>query len=190
MIRIEPEAPGDAGARENLLDTTFASRRSAKTSERLRAEREPAHGLAFAAKTGSGRLVGTLRLWHVSAGRERPALLLGPLAVHPAFRRRGIGSALMRVALAEAATLGHAAVILVGDEPFYRRFGFTRALTEHLRLPGPFDRDRFLGLELAAGALKNARGVVVATGTRMPARATELPTAAHRRLTPHARRVS
>jgi predicted N-acetyltransferase YhbS len=80
-------------------------------------------------------------------------------------------------------------VLLVGDEPFYRRFGFCRALTEQLRLPGPFERERFLGLELVPGALAGARGVVTATGA--PAAASNaLPTAAPRRLTPRARRAS
>jgi predicted N-acetyltransferase YhbS len=190
MIRIEAEAPVEAGARENLLDLAFGRRRSAKTSQRLRNDRLPADGLAYSAKNASGRVVGTIRLWHISAGAKRPALLLGPLAVHPSFRRKGIGSALVREALAKAKALGHAAVLLVGDEPFYRRFGFCRALTEQLRLPGPFDRDRFLGLELAPGALTDARGVVTATGATVPAIAPALPTAALRRLTPRARRAS
>ncbi len=190
MIRIEAEAPAEAGARENLLDLAFGLRRSAKTSQRLRDQRLPADGLAFSARTEGGRVVGTVRLWHISAGAKRPALLLGPLAVHPSFRRKGIGSALMRAALAEAKALGHAAVLLVGDEPFYRRFGFCRALTEQLRLPGPFDRDRFLGLELAPGALAGARGIVTATGAPAAASAAALPTAAPRRLTPRARHGS
>ncbi len=189
MIRIETEAPAEAGARENLLDLAFGRKRSAKTSQRLRDDRLPANGLAFSARTASGRVVGTVRLWHISASAKRPALLLGPLAVHPSFRRKGIGSALVRAALAKAASLGHAAVLLVGDEPFYRRFGFCRALTEQLRLPGPFDRDRFLGLELVAGTLAGARGVVIATGAAAPATAPALPTAAPRRLTPRARRA-
>ena len=190
MIRIEAEAPAEAGARENLLDLAFGLRRSAKTSQRLRDDRLPADGLAYAAKNASGRVVGTIRLWHISAGAKRPALLLGPLAVHPSFRRKGIGSALVRAALAKAKALGHAAVLLVGDEPFYRRFGFCRALTEQLRLPGPFERERFLGLELVPDALSGARGIVTATGATGAASGAALPTAAPRRLTARARRAS
>ena len=190
MIAIEPEAPTQVGARESLLDLTFGNKRAAKTSQRLRDGRLPADGLSFSAKTAGGRLVGTLRLWHVSAGENRPALLLGPLAVHPSFRGRGIASSLIRTALASATALGHGAVLLVGDEPFYRRFGFTRALTEQLRLPGPFDRDRFLGLELMPHALDGTRGVVKATGAKAPANDVEKSTAAPRRLTPRVRRVS
>ena len=164
MIRIDREAPAEAGARESLLDLALGRRRRKKTSERLRDGRLPAEGLAFSARTKAGSLIGTLRLWHVSAGADRPALLLGPLAVHPSYRCRGIGSALMRSALSHAAERGYRAVLLVGDEPYYKRFGFSRAPTEHLRLPGPFDRDRFLALELVPGALRDARGMVVATG--------------------------
>ena len=190
MIRIEAEAPAEAGARENLLDLAFGRKRSKKTSQRLRDDRLPADGLAYSAKTEGGRVIGTVSLWHISAGAKRPALLLGPLAVHPSFRRKGIGSALVRAALAKSKALGHAAVLLVGDEPFYRRFGFCRALTEQLRLPGPFDRERFLGLEFVSGALAGARGIVTATGAPAPATVPALPTAAPRRLTPRARHGS
>ena len=190
MIRIEAEAPVEAGARENLLDLAFGRKRSKKTSQRLRNDRLPADGLAFSAKNASGRVIGTVRLWHISAGARHSALLLGPLAVHPSFRRKGIGSALVRAALTQAKALGHAAVLLVGDEPFYRRFGFCRALTEQLRLPGPFERERFLGLELVTGALASAQGIVTATGAPVPVTTPALPTAAPRRLTQRVRHGS
>jgi predicted N-acetyltransferase YhbS len=171
LIRIETAAPAEAGARESLLDLGFGRKRCKKTSERLREGRLPADGLAFSAKAGNGRLVGTLWLWHVSAGRERPALLLGPLAVHPSCRNRGVGTALMRMALERAAALGHKAVLLIGDEGYYKRFGFSKRLTEDLRMPGPFERDRFLGLELQPGALDGARGTIAAAGKMVSAAA-------------------
>ncbi len=98
------------------------------------------------------------------AGSAGPALLLGPLAVDARHQKRGIGSALMRHAIAEARTRGHQAIILVGDEAYYRRFGFARAAVADLHLPGPVDRDRFLGLELVPGALHGAEGLVLASG--------------------------
>lgn len=168
MIRIAPAAPAEAGARESLLDLGFGRKRRKKTSERLRESRLPAEGLAFSAKAGNGRLIGTLALWCVSAGRSRPALLLGPLAVHPSYRNRGIGSALTRTAIERARALGHTAVLLIGDEGYYKRFGFSNQLTEDLRMPGPFERDRFLALELVPGALDGARGTVVAAGETAP----------------------
>jgi len=109
------------------------------------------------------RLVGTVRLWHVSAGGF-PALILGPLAVDNAFRKLGIGAALMDHALAAARARGHRAVLLLGDAPYYARFGFSGDKTGELSLPGPFERDRLLGLELRAGALDGAWGMIAATG--------------------------
>jgi predicted N-acetyltransferase YhbS len=91
--------------------------------------------------------VGTVRLWNVSAG-ETQALLLGPLAVHPDVRSRGIGAALMAEAIERARELGHRAILLVGDAAYYGRFGFSAAATGDLRMPGPFDQARLLGLEL------------------------------------------
>ncbi len=190
MIRIELEAPAEAGARESLLDLVLGRKRRKKTSERLREGQSPAEGLSFSAKSMNGRLIGTLRLWNISAGRGRPALLLGPLAVHPSFQNRGIGSALMCAALERATALSHKAVLLVGDEPYYKRFGFTAKLTEELRLPGPFERSRFLALELVPKALERAHGLVVATGKSLPmapAASTGIPA---KILTSRARRAS
>jgi predicted N-acetyltransferase YhbS len=110
-----------------------------------------------------GRLVGTLRLWHVSAGGVA-ALVLGPLAVDPSCRKLGIGAALIDQALAAAKRLGHGGVILLGDAPYYARFGFSAARTGELSLPGPFERERLLGLELREGALDGAWGMIVPAG--------------------------
>src|SRR5258705_13489197 len=99
MITIRKELSKDGAAREALLDLSFGAARFTKPSERLREGRRPADALAASDR---GRLVGTARLWHVSAGPGHPALLLGPLAVHPDVRCRGIGSALMERALDDA----------------------------------------------------------------------------------------
>jgi predicted N-acetyltransferase YhbS len=102
-------------------------------------------------------------LWHVSAGGV-PALVLGPLAVDPACRKLGVGAALINHALAAASERGHGAVILLGDAPYYGRFGFSDLKTGELSLPGPFERGRLLALELREGALDGASGKIVPAG--------------------------
>jgi predicted N-acetyltransferase YhbS len=161
-VTIHSETRFDASARERLLDSAFGDGRFAKTSERLRAGRKPAEGLAFTARAG-GRLIGTVRLWDITAGGA-PALLLGPLAVDAAHEGKGVGSALMRHAIAAAKDLGHKAIILVGDAPYYARFGFHWKPTADLMLPGPVDPARFLALEIEPGALAHAHGLVVPAG--------------------------
>lgn len=159
---IRAERSSDVEPREMLLDACFGDNRHQRTCQRLRDRRAPAEGLALSA-VAEGRLVGTLRLWHVSAGGN-PALMLGPLAVDTTCRGLGVGAALMDRALELARTRGHGAVILLGDAPYYARFGFSAAKMGELALPGPFERERLLGLELAAGALDGACGTIVATG--------------------------
>jgi predicted N-acetyltransferase YhbS len=159
---IRAERASDAAAREALLDACFGVNRHARTCQRLRDGRAPAEGLALCA-VRQGRLVGTIRLWHVSAGGI-PALMLGPLAVDPICRKLGIGQALVNHALAAAKRLGHSAVILLGDAPYYARFGFCALTTAGLSLPGPFERDRLLGLELSPSALDGAWGMVMPSG--------------------------
>jgi predicted N-acetyltransferase YhbS len=160
---IRAERAPDAVAREALLDACFGANRHARACQHLRDGRVPPEGLALSAVT-HGRLVGTIRLWHVSAGGV-PALVLGPLAVDPMCRKLGIGGALMNRALAAAKARGHGAVVLLGDAAYYARFGFSGCKTGELRLPGPFERDRLLGLELREGALDGAWGMIVPTGT-------------------------
>jgi predicted N-acetyltransferase YhbS len=159
MIIIRLEKPSDAAARELLLDIAYGPARFEKPSARLRDGRAPARGLSFVA-VEDGRIVGTVRLWEVAAGPSGAALLLGPLAVDPTHRQRGIGSALMRHALVAAAKRGHGAVLLVGDTAYYGRFGFSAAKTGGLWLRGLADKSRLLGLELRAGSLDGARGSI------------------------------
>jgi predicted N-acetyltransferase YhbS len=165
---IRAERTSDALAREALLDACFGDNRHMRTSQRLRDGRAPAEGLAFSAVV-RGRLVGTVRLWHVSAGGI-PALVLGPLAVESCYRKLGIGAALMDHALAAARARGHRAVLLLGDAPYYERFGFSADKAPELALPGTFERERLLGLEFEAGALDGAWGMIVATGAFLPKR--------------------
>lgn len=166
MIHIVQESLSHHDARERLLDAAFGQSRFAKTSERLREGRLPAQGLAFSA-LDDGKLIGTLRLWNVSAGPGRAALLLGPLAVASERRSEGLGARMMWHAIGHAQYRGHKAILLVGDAPYYSRFGFSTDLTERLWLPGPVERNRFLGLELAPDGLVGARGLVNATGERV-----------------------
>jgi predicted N-acetyltransferase YhbS len=169
MITIRCERHSDIPAREALLGEAFGDSRRRKTSERLREGRLPADGLAFVAADGK-RVVGTARLWNIAVGSGQPALLLGPVAVAASSRKRGIGAALVRHAVAEARRRGHQAVMLVGDPPYYSRFGFSGDKTGNVRLPGPFERHRLLAHELVPGALDGARGMVSATGRLAPRR--------------------
>jgi predicted N-acetyltransferase YhbS len=175
---IRSERGSDVAAREALLDACFGANRALRTCQRLRDGRAPADGLALSV-VRQGRLVGTVRLWHVSAG-GKPALMLGPIAVDPSCRKLGVGAALMNHALSAAAARGHGAVILLGDAAYYERFGFTAAKTAKLSLPGPFERERLLGLELRDGALEGACGLIVPIGAAIARRTAKArPLASH-----------
>ena len=180
---IRAERASDIVAREALLDACFGANRHTRTCQRLRDGRVPAEGLAFSV-VRQGRLVGTVRLWHVSAG-GKPVLVLGPLAVDASCRELGVGAALMNHALAAAKARGHGAVILLGDALYYARFGFSDLKTGELSLPGPFERDRLLGLELREGALDGAWGMIAPSGAEAP-QARLRPAGKARKLAAHA----
>ena len=172
LFSIEPENSGDVVARERLLDKAMGPERHRKSSEKLRRGRVPSQGLAFVARGRDGRVIGTVRLWDIHAGitpagQPLNALLLGPLAVAPEFEGKGIGAALMRASITEARRLGHGAILLVGDAPYYERFGFFADKTATLMMPGPFARDRFLALELEDSWLNGAAGMLVAAGRKL-----------------------
>lgn len=162
---IEDEAASDASAREALLDRLMGPGRRRKSSEKLRRGKLASPGLSFIARNSEGKMVGSVRLWDVAVA-ETPLLLLGPLAVEAAMAGQGVGSALMRHALLQAGEIGHGAIILVGDAPYYQRFGFSAHSTTGLMMPGPVERNRLLGLELREGYLAGLSGLLVATGQR------------------------
>jgi predicted N-acetyltransferase YhbS len=159
-VQIRHELPGDADAIQHLHERAFGPGRFARTAFRLREGVPERLDLSFAALVGT-LLVGSVRMSPILAGREE-ALALGPLAVEPAFEGRGIGAALMGGALEAAKEAGHGLVLLVGDQPYYARFGFKPVPKGRLEMPGPVDPARFLVAELDPGALDRASGRVLA----------------------------
>ncbi len=159
-ITVAPETPDDAPAIERLEGRAFGPGRFARTVYRLRDAAAPDPALCFVARVGT-LLVGSNRVTPILAG-PAPALLLGPLAVEPAFRRRGIARALVEAALRAAMEAGHKLVLLVGDAAYYERFGFARVPPGRLVLPGPVDPARLLVRELVPGAFEGAAGAVSA----------------------------
>ena len=167
MVTIRHETPSDIVAREALLDEAFGECRFTKSAQRLRDGRLPSEDLSFVAVENE-RVIGTVRLWDVTAGPKQPALLLGPIAVACDRQGLGVGGVLMRHCLRAAGKLGHEAVLLVGDAPYYSRFGFSAEATGALWLPGPYERDRLLAREFVPGALADAKGLISATGRHEP----------------------
>lgn len=135
---IAPEASGDAFGVEAVVASAFGPGRFAKTAERLREGSNPIVG--FVARDGA-RIVGSVRLWPVLIGRT-PAAFLGPIAVDEIHRKGGVGALLVEAAVKAAEDLGLEAILLVGDTPYFGRFGFERA--QGVTLPGPVDGRRVL----------------------------------------------
>ena len=159
-IACEDTTPHDHDAIEHLLDLAFGSGRKSKTSYRLRAGNYPVPGLSLVTRDTGVGVSGTISFWPLAIGQtQTPALLLGPLAVHPDRQGLGIGLTLMREGLARAREQGHGLVLLVGDEPYYSKVGFHRLPEGLIDLPGPFDPARFLYLELKPDALAGVSGM-------------------------------
>lgn len=157
MIDIAEEAVSDWWEVEALFDLCFAPGREALSSYRLREGVPPVAPLCLTAR-GEGRaLAAAIRYWPVCI-EDHSALLLGPVAVHPTRQGEGLGAFLMQTSLARAQELGHARVMLVGDAPYYNRFGFERL--DEVRMPPPTNPERVLGLALREGAWDGIAGAV------------------------------
>jgi predicted N-acetyltransferase YhbS len=157
-ITILPETADDGLAIERLHERTFGPGRYSRTAYRIREQLGHRLDLSFTARIGT-LLVGSVRFTRVCIG-ETPALMLGPLTIEPPFRDRGIGMAMMERALKDAKQKGHKLVVLVGDEPYYKRVGFKRVPSGTIKMPGPADPARILAAELTEGALAGVSGVV------------------------------
>lgn len=157
---IRSETGPDQDAVEALVNLAFGPGRFAKTAYRLREGVLPESNLSFVAEDRESRsLLGSVRFWPVVIG-QMPALLLGPLAVVPQLRGRGIGISLMQHGIASAESLGCKAIVLVGDEPYYAKVGFARLAPGQIRFPGPVDPARVLGLGLNGTALVALAGEI------------------------------
>lgn len=157
MYQLEEETEADWWEVEALYDLCFAPGRTALSSYRLRDGVAKVAALCLVLRDETGTLAAVIRYWPVRVG-GRPALLLGPVAVHPTRQGEGLGGLLILESLAEARRLGWERVLLVGDEPYYRRFGFTRK--DGVIMPPPTNPDRVLGLDLVPGAWEGVAGEV------------------------------
>lgn len=160
MCDLVQERPQDAPLIDDLHAQAFGPGRYARTAYLLREGSEPVKGLSFVAWQ-EGELVGSIRFNPIVIGAARcPALLLGPLAVTPKRQRNGLGLSLIKAGLDVAAKQGHRLVLLIGDRPYYGKVGFDRVPDARLTLPGPYDPDRLLYLELDPGAFEGVYGKV------------------------------
>jgi predicted N-acetyltransferase YhbS len=156
MYHLSEETDADVWEVEALLDLCFAPGRTALSSYRLRDGVPKVAALCLVLRE-DGVLAAAIRYWTVEVG-GRAALLLGPVAVHPTRQGEGLGALLITESLAEARRLGWERVLLVGDAPYYGRFGFTRL--DGVEMPSPTNPARVLGLSLRKGAWDGVHGAV------------------------------
>jgi predicted N-acetyltransferase YhbS len=160
VFLIRPQQPGDLAAVNQLHEQAFGPGRFARSAYRVReASRGPE--IALTAWNGDA-LAGSIQLTSISIGGQPGAMLLGPLAVAPEYKNKGIGMRLIRESLDEAAAAGKRLVVLVGDLPYYSRAGFIATPPGRVLFPGPVDPARILALELQPGALADYAGFIAA----------------------------
>jgi predicted N-acetyltransferase YhbS len=159
VYHLTVENTEDVWEVEGLYDTCFAPGREALSSYRLRNDVERVSELCLLARDGGDIISAAIRFWPIHIGAQKTlSLLLGPIAVHPTRQGEGLGGLLMRESLAKAKDLGWARVLLVGDAPYYERFGFHK-LTG-VQMPPPTNPDRILGLALTPEAWAGVSGLV------------------------------
>ncbi len=161
MLVLRPEEKEDWWEVEALYDLCFAPGREALSSYRLRDGIDPVKGLSLVARDTDQILGGAIRFWPVLVGGQK-ALLLGPVAVHPTRQGEGLGGSLIRESLYRAEKSGWERAMLVGDAPYYGRFGFNRL--EGVEMPPPTNPDRVLGVDLVPGGWTGISGKVTRYG--------------------------
>jgi predicted N-acetyltransferase YhbS len=153
-----PETPAHDAEIDAINEEAFGPGRFARAAYKIREGGPHERALSFVAVDGEA-VIASVRMTRIAAG-EGHALMLGPLAVRPAYKNLGIGRRLVAIALDEAARAGHPAVILVGDEPYYGPLGFQRIPRGQVSMPRPVDLDRILSHEIVPGATAALTGMV------------------------------
>jgi predicted N-acetyltransferase YhbS len=160
MYAITPEMPEDDFEVENLYDLTFAPGRKALSSYRLRDGVAALEGLCFVARDADGILAGAIRQWPVRIGEKHRASLIGPIAVHQTRQGEGLGAMLIARALDSAQDAGWPVAILIGDAPYYARFGFEQVADQGITFPPPTNPGRILARALGSNDLSAITGEV------------------------------
>jgi len=141
LVFLTEDASHDAAI--NLInEEAFGPGRFVRSSERVREQGPHDRRLSFIA-ADRGETIASVRMTPILVG-VTAGHLLGPLAVRPSHKNRGIGRELVRIALAAAEKAGSQAVVLVGDPPYYAPLGFAKTKPGALTMPGPFDPNRLL----------------------------------------------
>ena len=161
MYQLCEETENDWWEVEALYDLCFAPGRTALSSYRLREGVATVAALCLVMRDEDKTIAAAIRFWPAEVDGA-DILLLGPIAVHPTRQGEGLGGLLINESLAEARRLGWERVLLVGDAPYYSRFGFEK-LTDVV-MPPPTNPDRILGLALKKGAWAGVRGLVTKAG--------------------------
>ncbi|MBN9236701.1 MULTISPECIES: GNAT family N-acetyltransferase [Phyllobacteriaceae] len=153
-----PETPAHDAEIESINEEAFGPGRFTRAAYKIREGGPHQRSLSFVAVDG-GTVIASVRMTHIVAG-DGSALLLGPLAVRPAYKNLGIGRKLVAMALEAATKDGWPSVVLVGDEPYYGPLGFKRIPRGQLSMPRPVDLDRLLAHEIQPGAVAKLTGMV------------------------------
>ncbi len=156
VYQLAKEQAQDLWEVEALYDACFAPGREALSSYRLRSDVAPVRDICFVVRDDLGILAGAIRYWPVHVG-EHDALLLGPVAVHPTRQGEGLGRTLIEESLSHAPAKW-LRVLLVGDAPYYSRFGFSQL--PGVIMPPPTNPLRVLGRALQPGAWDGVEGAV------------------------------
>ncbi|MBO0663282.1 N-acetyltransferase [Jiella sp. MQZ9-1] len=164
-VRFLPERPDHDAAIELIADEAFGPGRFARAAERVREMAPHDRELSFVAEH-EAEIIGSVRLTPILVGAA-PSLLLGPLAVRPAYKNRGAGKALMRLSAEAAKAKSERSIILVGDPPYYEPLGYYPLPPGTIAMPGPVDPRRLLGLELVAGGLDGVAGAIRARSSSL-----------------------
>lgn len=162
-IITRPAQRSDCKAIGELHSKIFGPGRFARSAYRVREgspSREDVSPFCRIACLGP-KIIASITFTDIMIGETEGALLLGPVAVDPDYRGRGIGSNLINEGLKTARSAGRSIVLLVGDEPYYARFGFKSIEGGRIIFPGPLDPTRLLGLSLRKDALLQSSGMVI-----------------------------
>lgn len=167
-IRVRPVIPSDLPRIKALHDRAFGPGRYVRAAHRVREGMPEISEVCLVAER-DGQLIAAIRYTPIIIGGTPDALMLGPLAVEPAFAGQGVGRHLVAVSVERARAFRYRLIILVGDEPYYGKFGFKPVPAGQISMPGPVNTARLLANELEPGCFPSFHGLVAGSGGKLPA---------------------
>lgn len=158
-INIRLEQLQDKDGIEELYGLSFSPGRYVKTVFRMREKYDHLINISHVALIGDN-IIGSVRYWNILVNSS-PALLLGPVVIHPNYRGEGYGKELLECSIQNCKISNFKLIFLIGDFLYYSKIGFKKLEEKKISFVGPVNKDRLLYINFGDNIIEDHEKIII-----------------------------